>query len=139
MPRRPRHAEDLDVPEPRRGEPCAAGSKLGYNTPMTSLELDILARFRALLEQRVRLHALIAYGSRARGDADEESDLDVAVVVDGELDPGVRRIISHCAYDADSGSGIVISPMTFTRAEWDGGPVRASLLVQAILEEGVPA
>ena len=55
----------------------------------------ILAELRAELEciYGDRLHRLILYGSQARGDAEPDSDVDVLVVLDGEVAVGreIRR------------------------------------------------
>lgn len=44
---------------------------------MRYLEKSILERFKILFHERLRAHKLILFGSRARGDADPQSDLDV--------------------------------------------------------------
>ncbi|RKY16990.1 MAG: nucleotidyltransferase domain-containing protein [Planctomycetota bacterium] len=50
----------------------------------------ILEDFRKRLTQLYgkRLSAIILYGSQARGDADEDSDIDVLVVIRGKVAPG---------------------------------------------------
>ena len=45
---------------------------------------DAAEALRALYGDR--LHALVLYGSQARGDAHDESDVDVLVVLDDEVD-----------------------------------------------------
>jgi uncharacterized protein len=49
----------------------------------------ILAELRARLEQHYgpRLAGLYLFGSQARGDAEEDSDIDVLVVLRGETNP----------------------------------------------------
>lgn len=49
--------------------------------PSAMLDDPILKRFRAALDELYgrRVERVILYGSRARGDADEESDYDVAI------------------------------------------------------------
>jgi UTP:GlnB (protein PII) uridylyltransferase len=104
---------------------------------MTDLERTILGDLRRLLERRVRLHALIAFGSRARGDADPESDFDVAVIVDGELDAATDEFVSECAWEAGFAHGIIVAPVAYARTDWEGEPVRHSLIALAIRDEGV--
>lgn len=45
--------------------------------------IEKLKRYRALVAARYRLRALYLFGSYARGTQHEDSDIDVAVVVDG--------------------------------------------------------
>lgn len=105
---------------------------------MTAAERTILERFKGLVSERVAPHKLVLFGSRARGDADPDSDLDVIVVVEGHADQTNRDWISDCAWEAGFDSGIVIVPLVYGRAEWEQGPERHSLLVQAVEREGVP-
>jgi predicted nucleotidyltransferase len=51
-------------------------------------DLKIAEKFKALVAHRAKVHEVKIFGSRARGNATDESDLDVLVVVD-HLDHGV--------------------------------------------------
>lgn len=104
---------------------------------MTLQEQHLLREFKALLGQRVRLYSLTAFGSRARGDADSQSDMDALVVIDGPQDDRVRRVVSDCAWEASFASGIVLSPVVVGRNEWENGPDQDSLLALAVQREGV--
>ena len=65
---------------------------------MQKLEQEIINKFQSLLKARVPVHRLILFGSRARGDAELFSDIDVLVIVDSELDDRIRELISDCAW-----------------------------------------
>ena len=103
---------------------------------MTSLEKNILDKFKLLLMKRVKLHYLVLFGSRARGDAEPDSDMDVLVVVD-ELTKEVEDYISDCAWEASFKHGIVMVSIVFSINERDRSPERSSLLAEAIREEGI--
>jgi predicted nucleotidyltransferase len=92
---------------------------------------------RLMLKHGVPLYKTIVFGSRARGDADADSDLDVLVLVE-EVDPGLRKIISHCAWEVGFETGVLIQTVVMTREEAESGPEQSSLLMLAVKEEGVP-
>ncbi|MBE9569807.1 MAG: nucleotidyltransferase domain-containing protein, partial [Proteobacteria bacterium] len=50
---------------------------------MKELEEKVANSFKLLLSQRVPLHRIIVFGSRARGDADPDSDMDLLVILNG--------------------------------------------------------
>jgi len=103
---------------------------------MNPVEHEIVHVFKKLLNKKLKVAALILFGSRARGDADPDSDLDVLIIAD-EVSPELEEYISECAWEAGFQYGIVIVPVVFTRNEWENGPERYSLLAEAIKSEGV--
>jgi UTP:GlnB (protein PII) uridylyltransferase len=105
---------------------------------MQPVEKAVLDRFRVLLAERLQIHKMILFGSRARGDADPESDLDLFVVLDEEADAAAKEYVSQCAWEAGFEQGIVVVPVVFGRWEWEHGPERRSLLILAVEREGVP-
>ena len=103
---------------------------------MNPIEMDIIHVFKSLLNKRIKASELILFGSRARGDADPDSDFDLLVIVN-DLSPELEEYISECAWEAGFQYGIVIVPVVFTRNEWENGPERYSLLSEAIKLEGI--
>lgn len=101
------------------------------------MEKTVLARFKELLQQRPGLAKMVLFGSRARGDADPDSDVDVLVVWAGEMDDETREHISDCAWQAGFEHGLVVVPVAFSRKEWEEGPERYSIFAQAVERDGV--
>ena len=79
-----------------------------------------------------------AFGSRARGDASTESDLDVCVVLD-KLDDVLDTTIMDIAWEIGFENDVVISTVTYSREEFEKGPCSESGLVQNILDYGIAA
>jgi predicted nucleotidyltransferase len=105
---------------------------------MAAQEKDL--RIAAKFKQRLQKHDIsvvktIVFGSRARGDADRESDLDILVVVqDKTLE--TERTIGTCAWEVGFEEEMIIQPVTITTQHLQG-PEKASLLMLAINKEGV--
>ena len=104
---------------------------------MTAMEKTILDRFKALLSKRMNLYKLILFGSRARGDAEPASDMDVLVILEDMFSEKDSDFVSDCAWEAGFESGIVVVPVVYTRSEWENSPERYSLFARAVEKEGV--
>ncbi len=83
------------------------------------------------------MRRMVLFGSRARGDADPDSDMDVLVVLEGNASWKEQHIISECAWEACFGKGIILAPFAVSRREWEEGPERSSLLAIAVRRDGV--
>ena len=103
---------------------------------MTPKDARILDEFAAAVRQRFPGARVWAFGSRARGDSMEDSDLDVCVVVK-HLDDGVDDEISHIAWEVSFEHSAVVCPVAFSTEEFERGPCSQSSIVQNILQEGV--
>src|SRR6266511_3696471 len=98
----------------------------------------LVERFkRLMIEQGIPLYKTIVFGSRARGDAQPDSDLDVLVLVE-HITPALRKTISHCAWEVGFEAGVLIQTVVMTRQEAELGPEQSSLLMLAVREEGIP-
>lgn len=107
-------------------------------TALAEYQSRLLAQF----PQRIRRIAL--FGSKARGDAGPESDLDVLVVLSnggksqsgfyplGLTDPAWREIVGM-TFDLLMEYGVDISPTVISEDEFDEQPP----LVQTIVREGI--
>ena len=103
---------------------------------MTPKDARILDEFASAVRKRFPEARVWAFGSRARGDFAEESDLDVCVVVD-HLDDAADEAISHIAWEVGFEHNIVVCPVPFARDEFERGPCPQSSTVHNILHEGV--
>mgnify|MGYP001557840434 CR=1 FL=1 len=104
---------------------------------MNIIEKKVLDRFKLLLLKRNNLYKLILFGSRARGDAELYSDMDVVVIVEDTADEQDFDYVSDCAWEAGFEYGIVVVPVVFTRQEWENSPERYSLLARVVELEGM--
>lgn len=103
---------------------------------MQAKELKIVETFKELVSQRVTVLEVRVFGSRARGDASEDSDLDVLVVVD-RLDHEIEKYISECAWEAGFPEDIVLIPMAISIDNLKNSPLRESVFIRNVYREGV--
>lgn len=104
---------------------------------LTREEWEALSRVVQTLRDRFGATEVVLYGSAARGQMDEESDIDLLVVlprVDWEMQ---KEIIAVC-FDAGLQCGRVISPNCYTKEELEDSPLRSSPLVLTARREGQP-
>ena len=104
---------------------------------MDASDQQVLQRLKQLLQERFNVHQIILFGSRARGDANTESDMDVLVILNQPINRKIRKIVSECTWQAGFDAGIVITAILFTRDEWDNGPEHYSPLAEAIRTDGI--
>jgi predicted nucleotidyltransferase len=88
-----------------------------------------LAAIASVLDLRV-------FGSRARGDAAPDSDLDVFVELEA-CTPELRRRISEIAWEVGFEMDRVISTVVTTRAELELGAMGANPLALNVAREGI--
>jgi predicted nucleotidyltransferase len=76
------------------------------------------------------------FGSRARGDGTDESDLDVFLVVD-HVDANLREKISEVAWEVGFENDVVLSTFVVTAEQLEHGPMGISPIVLRIEKEGI--
>ena len=103
---------------------------------MQERDLKVIERFKSLVSQRVKVHEIRVFGSRARGAANEESDLDVLVVVEN-LDHEIERYISDCAWEAGFPEDIIVMPIVLSLDTLRNSPIRESIFIKNVYREGV--
>ena len=91
-------------------------------------EVAALESFRNLLGQHIpgRVDRLVLFGSRARGEGREDSDLDVLVIVrDGTR--ADRRSVQDAAADVSLQCSLIVSPLSVSTADWPTHPLHATV------------
>lgn len=104
---------------------------------MNERDYSIAADLKHRLASAVPLVDFRVFGSRARGDADEYSDMDVFVEVE-RLDKNLKEQIMDIAWEVGFENYMVIAPLIFSRDELENSPLRSSPIVKVITQEGVP-
>src|ERR1700722_1466168 len=104
-------------PRGRAGRVVSWGMVVAATPPAVGLALQ---RFAAALRERFgdRVSAIVLFGSHARGEAHEESDVDVLVAID-ELTPREQHGVFDLAYDVDRSleDWVVRSALAYSTAQ----------------------
>lgn len=106
---------------------------------LTATEQAAIAEYIAHLRHHFADHvqAVTLFGSKARGDAHAESDLDLLVVVDVETNQ-LRTNIWHIAADIGLAYNLVLSARIFSQTRWEEMARLRLPLYRAIMAEGIP-
>ena len=99
-------------------------------------ERKALSALKQALMEKVRLVDFRLFGSRARGNASPESDIDVMIEVE-EYTPAVESLIDDTLFEINLSYDCFISAVIFSRKELEEGPLDASPLYKAVEKEGV--
>jgi|GEM_PF-288511 len=105
-------------------------------TKMTQKDYEIAKRLKDRLSDDIQLVDFMVFGSRARGDMDEYTDMDVFIEVE-YIDKELEDKIYHIAWEVGLEYSLFISPLVFSRYEIEDSPLKASPIVKNIEEEGV--
>ena len=82
-----------------------------------------------------RLITVFLFGSRARGEAEPDSDMDILVVL-SEVDPEIQKTIHYLAADVWLEQGIFLSTLVWSEAHRRKVKNLHTLLYQNILRDG---
>jgi len=77
------------------------------------------------------------YGSRARGDAEDYSDLDILVELDRPVDRTIKNSLRHVAWELSIEHGFVISVAIVAKDDFEHGALAKSGFACNIRKEGV--
>lgn len=103
---------------------------------MTTNDFKIARELKERLVTQVELVDFRVFGSRAREDADAESDMDVFVEVES-LTLEVKEKIHETTWAVGFNNDMIISPLVVTRYEVEQTALRSSAIIRNITREGI--
>lgn len=91
-----------------------------------------ISRMRAVFGRR--LVRAVLFGSKARGEGDDSSDIDILLVVEG-MEPRDRRAASRAAWEAGISEGAVLCAHCYSADEFERQ--RRLPFLATVLKEGI--
>ena len=110
------------------------------NHPLDAATTQTINAFLGKVEASFPLRHAILFGSRARGDFNEESDADIAVILSGEKTPFLKTKLemSDMAFDVMLDTGILIEALPIWEQEWEHSEIyRNPALLNNIEQDGI--
>lgn len=96
-----------------------------------------LAEIKQRLLERFDIRAIVLYGSLARGQADEESDVDLLVVTAESLTRLQRHEITNIVFDVNLQYGTNFSTLVVDLELWETGIISVLPIHDEIVRDGV--
>jgi len=97
---------------------------------------EILSRIKNSIQELDKDAEVILFGSQARGDAKEESDWDLLILVPHPTNLQEEQIFRHKLFELELKYGVAISTMVKSKEEWNE-KFSITPLYQNISREGV--
>jgi len=103
---------------------------------LTKNENKALTDFRDALVEDFGALDVRLFGSRARGEGDEESDLDVFIVIP-KIDWGLEKKIYGLSFDISLKHSVLISPILYSQNDIENPSILISPLYRTVQKEGI--
>lgn len=102
-----------------------------------SADIELLKRCKDAIRRVIPDADVILYGSRARGDANEYSDYDILILVNGSADIALDKRFVEQVFPLELDSGVVLTLMTYSKQQWDTPLYRAMPFHKNVDRDGV--
>lgn len=103
---------------------------------LTGNETDSIREVADLVKSELPVTRVILFGSKARGTARPDSDIDLLVLTSETVTPGLRREISGRLFDVSLHNDVPLSSVVVSERDWSEGLVRHMLIHSEVERDG---
>ncbi len=105
---------------------------------LDNIESQALSHLRKELQKSLSSHSfkMLLFGSKARGDADMQSDIDVAIIIEG-MNRSMKNIILDIVTDIKIEHSLPISALVLSSEEFEHLRLRERRIANDIEQEGI--
>jgi predicted nucleotidyltransferase len=90
-----------------------------------------------VLREKFRAEEVILFGSKARGDDNKESDIDLLVLTTEPITWNERKAINNALYEIQLKYDVIISPLITTVSKWAEGPFSVLPIHDEVSAQGI--
>lgn len=103
---------------------------------MAKAQSDILLKIKNIVAEKDASAKVILYGSRARGNARNDSDWDILILINKDcIATELESEFTNPLYELEFDSGQIISPMIYSEYEWNN-KYRFTSFFKNVMREG---
>jgi uncharacterized protein len=95
-----------------------------------------VSKLKESLIEKFKLYDFRVFGSKARGNASSDSDIDVMIEIE-DYNPSVESAIDDIVFEINLNFDCFISTIIFSKKEIEEGPLSESPIYKLIQREGV--
>jgi predicted nucleotidyltransferase len=96
-----------------------------------------LQEIRTKIKQRFEIEAIYLFGSVLRGEADDESDIDMLILTKNPLDRNTRHEITDIVFEVNLEYQTNFSTLVIDEQSWQNGPISVLPIHADIQKEGI--
>ncbi len=105
---------------------------------LTNSEKEAIKRLYSEIKDKLDVSRVILFGSKARNEAKEYSDVDLLVLTRRKKSKRDRWLLSDIAADINIDYGVALECLYYNESDWDTGDEINPLLKENVEREGVP-
>ena len=105
--------------------------------PLKANEKEAILKAKQVLKAKFPVADVILFGSKARGDSDPESDIDLLVLTTRPIEWRERHLIIDTLFEIEIEYGVIISIIINTVQEWQDGIFSVLPIHEEISKEGI--